>query len=44
MATHSSIGDPTDIGAWWAVIHGVTKESGHNLATKQQQTSHREHN
>ena len=25
MATHSSIGDPTDIGAWWAVVHGSQK-------------------
>ena len=30
MATHSSIlawRIPMDRGAWWAVVHGVTKES-----------------
>ena len=28
MATHSSIlaWDPTDSGAWWATVHGVTEE------------------
>ena len=29
MATHSSIfclGNSTDRGAWWATIHGITKE------------------
>ena len=28
MATHSStlaLGNPTDRGAWWATVHGVTK-------------------
>ena len=29
MATHSSIlvslGNTRDIGAWWAIVHGVTK-------------------
>ena len=29
MATHSSscLGNPMNIGAWWATVHGVTKES-----------------
>ena len=29
MATHSNIsglGNPMDRGAWWATIHGITKE------------------
>ena len=28
-----------DRGAWWATVHGVTKESDRDLATKQQQGS-----
>ena len=28
------LGNPTDRGTWWATVHGVTKESGHDLATK----------
>ena len=30
VATHSSIlasGNPMDRGAWWATVHGVSKES-----------------
>ena len=30
MATHSSIlawGNPMGRGAWWAIVHGVTKEA-----------------
>ena len=31
MATHCSIidglGNPMNRGAWWAIVHGVTKES-----------------
>ena len=28
MAIHSSIlQNPTDRGAWWAIVHGVTKDS-----------------
>ena len=23
---YSCLGDPTDRGAWWATVHGVTKE------------------
>ena len=23
MATHSSLGNPMDRGAWWAVVHGL---------------------
>ena len=36
MTTHSSIRawkNPTDRGAWWATVHGVTRVR-HNLATK----------
>ena len=39
MATHSNIPTweiPTDRRAWWGTDHGVAKERGHNLATKQQ--------
>ena len=25
MATHSSLENPMDGGAWWATVHGVTK-------------------
>ena len=25
MATHSSLGNPMDRGAWWATVHGPTK-------------------
>jgi len=25
-------------GAWWATVHGATKQVGHNLVTKQQQS------
>ena len=32
---HSCLGNPTDIGAWQAVVHGVAKVR-HDLATKQQ--------
>ena len=24
---YSCLGNPTDRGAWWATVHGVTKES-----------------
>ena len=32
MATHSvgngeGLGNPTDRGAWWAIVHGAAKES-----------------
>ena len=30
---YSCLGNPTDRGAWWAIVHGVAK-AGHNLATK----------
>ena len=41
METHSSIlawRIPTDRGAWWATVHGVTKR--HNVATEKQQTKY----
>ena len=34
---YSCLGNPMDREAWWATVHGVAKESDHNLATKQQQ-------
>ena len=34
---YSCLENSTDRGAWWARVQGVTKESGHNLATQQQQ-------
>ena len=33
---YSCLENPTDRGAWWATVHGVTRV-GHDLATKQQQ-------
>ena len=27
LLQHSCLGNPMDRGAWWATIHGVTKES-----------------
>ena len=33
----SYLRNPIDRGAWRAGVHGVTKESGHDLATKQKQ-------
>ena len=32
---YSCLGNPTDRGAWWAIVHGVVVRQ--NLATKQQQ-------
>ena len=32
---YSCLGNPMDKGAWWAIIHGVTKRVGHDLAAKQ---------
>ena len=26
-----------DRGAWWPIVHGVAKESGHQKTTKQQE-------
>ena len=40
MATHSNIfawKNPMDRGTWQATVHGVTKESGQDSTTKQQQ-------
>ena len=31
---YSCLGNPIDRGAWWAIVHGVTKKVRHNLATK----------
>ena len=38
-ATHSSyscLGNPLNKGAWWAMVHGVTKRFRHSLVIKQQ--------
>jgi len=43
MGTHSSIlawEIPMNRGAWWAVVHGVSKRVRHDLVTKQQQLLH----
>ena len=39
MATYSGLlpGKPRDRRAWWATVHGVTKELDTTLVTKQQQ-------
>ena len=37
---YSCLGNSRDSGAWWATVHGVTKNNGHNLATKQQQENY----
>ena len=36
---YSCLGNPMDRGAWWAIVHGIAKRAGHNLAVKQQQIS-----
>ena len=33
----SRLEDPTDRGGWWAAVHGVAEEAGHDLVTKEQQ-------
>ena len=38
---YSYLENHVDRGAWWAIVHGVTKR--HNLATKQQQPFHSAH-
>ena len=30
------LGNPTDRGVWWAIVHGVAKEDRYDLVTKQQ--------
>ena len=32
---YSCLGNPMDRGAWWAIVHGVAKRVGHDLATTQ---------
>ena len=34
---YSCLGNPMDRGAWWVIVHGVTKVR-HDLATNQQTT------
>ena len=36
VSQNSCLGNPMHRGAWRAVVHGVTKRVGHDLATKQQ--------
>ena len=31
------LGNPIDRGVWWAIVHGVAKEDGYDLVTRQQQ-------
>ena len=33
---YSCLGNPTDRGAWWAIVHGAARVR-HELATKQQE-------
>ena len=35
----SCLENPMDRGAWWATLHGVPKKAGHDLVTKQRQSS-----
>ena len=34
---YSCLENPMDRGTWWAIVHGVTKRVGQDLATKKQQ-------
>jgi len=34
---YSSLKNPMDRGAWWATVHGVTKESDIRVTVEQQQ-------
>ena len=34
---YSCLENPMDRGAWWATVHRVIKELGHDLVTKQHQ-------
>ena len=33
LLQYSCLGNPMDRGAWWAILHGVTRV-GHDLVTK----------
>ena len=33
---YTCLRNPTDRGAWWATVHGVSEESGTDIGTKQQ--------
>ena len=33
LLQYSCLGNPMDRGAWWAIVHGVTRV-GHDLVTK----------
>ena len=32
---YSCLGNPMDRGAWWAAVHGITKESNNSVPSKQ---------
>ena len=34
---YSCLGNPIGRGAWWVLVHGISKRVRHNLAAKQQQ-------
>ena len=34
---YSSLENPMDRGAWWAIVHAFAKRVRHNLVTKQQE-------
>ena len=36
LLQYSCLGNPVDRGAWWAIVHGVTKELGYDIARKPQ--------
>ena len=37
LIQYSCLENPMDGGGWWATVHGVAKESGPDLVTKEQQ-------
>ena len=39
---YSCLGNPMARGAWWAAVHGVTKNFRYNLVTKQQHQQNRQ--
>ena len=38
---YSCLRNPEDRGAWWATVHGVAKEFGHDGVTRQEQCAER---
>ena len=37
LIQYSCLENPMDGGGWWATVHGVAKEAGPDLVTKEQQ-------